>query len=223
MEGDIPLTLFIAVFMMALILVLVLYGVSFISIMDLQDYESWTDAFGWAIFITFSLLFVSFFQFEIVPGPARVTINLTGVVVPVAVSLYVLLRKRIRVLPFLGLTALVALVTFPLVQYREGFLVLDFPLWLLPALVGAAMIYFFVRGSWESKLALAYASGSMGVFIGGDLIKLWSLPSSGGSSIFLGYNGLLDFVFLMGVFAAALMGVFWFLGHRFERVQSARA
>jgi hypothetical protein len=209
--------------MMAIILMMILYGVSFISIMDFQDYESWTDAFGWAIFITFTLLFVSFFQIHIVQGPPQVTLNVTGVVVPVAASLYLLARRKIRLLPFLGITGLVALVTFPLVHYRAGFLVLDFPFWLVPALVSAALCYLFVSGSVESRVALAYASGSMGVFIGGDLIKLWSLPSSGGSTIFLGHDGLLDFVFLMGVFAAALVGVFWFAAHRYEHIQSMRA
>ena len=223
MEGNIPIILLVAVFMMALVLVLILYGFSFFSIMELEDYESWSDAFGYAILITFTLLAISFFQVEILSGEPTVSVNITGVVVPVGLSLYLLATKRVRLVQALLATAAVAIVSFPLVQMRGEYLAMGFPLWLLPAVVAAALGYFLAKGDGMKKAALAYFSGSMGVFLGGDLMRLWSFPSLNEDRIFLGADGLLDFVFLMGVVAVAVLGIGYFLADRFRRAQSERS
>jgi uncharacterized membrane protein len=223
MEGNILIILLVAVFMMALVLVQILYGFSFISVMELEEYESWSDAFGWGILITFTLLVISFFQMEILSGEPSVSANITGVMVPVGVSLYLLATKNVRLVQALLATTVVAIVSFPLVQVRDGSLAMEFPLWLLPAVVAASLAYFLAKGDGMKKAALAYFSGSMGVFLGGDLLRLWSTPSLAKGRILLGADGLLDFVFLMGVVAVAMLGIGYFLVDRFRKAQWIRS
>ncbi len=81
---------------------------------------------------------------------------------------------------------------------------IQFPVSLIPAGVAAACGYLFTRGTDRDAAiiqggAIAYVAGSMGMFIGGDLLHLPDLLATGGSSLVLGTGGILDFVFLTGV------------------------
>lgn len=208
MENSIPFIMIVAVFILAVVMAIMLCGLSRISIMELQEYDSWSEPFGYAILITFTLLVLSFFQIQIVDGPIRVFINLTGVVIPVALCFYLVLRSRVRIKQALLSAALVALTVFPLVSIINGAMILNFPLWLLPVACAVACAFYFAKDdSVADRVSLAYFGATMGIFCGGDVVNAaWlTLPSRG--EIQLGANGLLDFVFLMGIMAVAVVGV----------------
>lgn len=206
MEYNLALTLFISVFLMAIVLIVLMYGISFFSIMDLAEYESWSEAMGWAIAITFALLTVSFFQFEIYRGEVAVYLNLIGVVAPVAVSLYLLLWRKVKVLPALVAMAVVAVIAFPFVTVEEGAMVTQFPYWLFPIAVAVGVSLLLVQEKDVMKIAaLAYFAGSMGMFIGGDLLHALTIDMDSYDAIYFGARGLLDFVFLSGVICVGIV------------------
>ncbi len=195
----------VAILIMALIVALMMYGLSFVSVMELWDYESWTEPFGYALLITFILVTLSFFEIVLfLTSDFRASINLTGVVVPLAVSLYLLIKRKVTLRHAAIVVGLVALVAMPLVVFRGGHVVIDFPLWLLPAGLAAALSWLLVNGKLEEALPLAYIGGSVGMLLGGDILRILIEPRDL-TEVYLGANGLLDFVFLGGVIACGIL------------------
>ncbi|HUL38815.1 MAG TPA: DUF1614 domain-containing protein, partial [Methanomassiliicoccales archaeon] len=134
----------------------------------------------------------------------KASINLTGVVIPLAVSIYLLIRKKVSVRHAAVAVGLVALVAMPLVVFKGGQVAIDFPWWLLPAGLAAALSWLLVEGDLEKALPLAYVAGCMGMLLGGDILRLIVEPRDL-TVIYLGANGLLDFVFLGGVIACGIL------------------
>jgi uncharacterized membrane protein len=179
---------------------------------------------GWAIVITFCLLTISIFQFEIFRDRIVVFLNMTGVVAPVAVSLYLLLWRKVKVLPAALSTGVVAILTYPFVNVENGLIVIGFPYWLFPLAVAVGMSLLLVKGKDTMRIAaLSYFSGSMGMFIGGDLLRALNLDTGSFDIIYFGANGLLDFVFLSGVICVGIvlfgsMASDWVLKYSARRV-----
>lgn len=194
----------VAILLMAIIIALMMYGFSRVSIMELWDYESWSESFGYALLITFILVTLSFFQVVLVNGDFKASVNFTGVVIPLAVAVYLLVRRRVTVRHAAIAVGIVALVTLPLVVLREGRVIIDFPWWLLPAGAAAATAWLLVDGQLEKALPLAYIAGSVGMLLGGDILRLLIEPMDL-TEVYLGSEGLLDFVFLGGIIACALL------------------
>jgi hypothetical protein len=194
----------VAILLMAIIIALMMYGFSRVSIMELWDYESWSESFGYALLITFILVTLSFFQVVLVNGDFKASVNFTGVVIPLAVAVYLLVRRRVTVRHAALAIGIVALVTLPLVVLREGRVIIDFPWWLLPAGAAAATAWLLVDGQLEKALPLAYIAGSVGMLLGGDILRLLLEPMDL-TEVYLGSEGLLDFVFLGGIIACALL------------------
>jgi hypothetical protein len=195
----------VAILFMAIAIALMMYGFSFVSVMELWDYESWTESFGYALLITFILVTLSFFEIVLfLTSDFKASINLTGVVVPLAASIYLLIRKKVTLRHAAIAIGLVALVAMPLVVFRDGQIAIDFPLWLLPAGLAAALAWLLVNGQLEKALPLAYIAGSVGMLLGGDILRLLVEPRDL-TEVYLGANGLLDFVFLGGVIACGIL------------------
>ena len=206
MQADVTISLIVAVGILVLFMVLLLYGISLYSVMDLADYDSWSEPIGYAILITFTLLTFSFFQIRIFDGDVRVYLNLTGVVVPVAVSVYLAAKRKLMLSRAIIATVVVAISTFFLVTVRNGTVVIDFPLWFVPAFAAVALSYCLTESKDPLEMAaLAYFSGSMGSFLGGDLLKIATTNAQGYREIYFGANGLMDFVFLFGIIAVATL------------------
>jgi hypothetical protein len=197
----------VAILVMAILIALMMYGFSFVSVMELWDYESWTESFGYALLITFILVTLSFFEIVLfLTADFKASINLTGVVVPLAVSLYLLIRKKVKLRDAAIAIGMVALVAMPLVVFKDGQVAIDFPWWLLPAGLAAALAWLLVDGELEKALPLAYIAGSVGMLLGGDILRLLVEPRDL-TEVYLGANGLLDFVFLGGVIACGILVV----------------
>jgi len=195
----------VAILVMAIALALMMYGFSFVSVMELWDYESWSESFGYALLITFILVTLSFFEVVLIlRSNFRASINLTGVVIPLAVSIYLLIRRKAAVRHAAVAVVLVALVAMPLVVFKGGQVAIDFPWWLLPAGLAAALSWLLVDGDLDKALPLAYIAGSMGMLLGGDILRLIVEPRDL-TVVYLGANGLLDFVFLGGIIACGIL------------------
>jgi hypothetical protein len=203
-DTNLYIIMVVAIIVMALAIALMMYGLSFTSVMELWDYESWSESFGYALLITFILVTLSFFQFVLVNGDFKASVNLTGVVVPLAVALYLLVRKKVKLRHAALAIGVVALVCLPLVVLRDGEVIIDFPWWLLPAGAAAAVAWLMVDGNLEKALPLAYIAGSVGMLLGGDILRLLIEPLDL-TEVYLGADGLFDFVFLGGIIACALL------------------
>lgn len=139
------------------------------------------------------------------PGETKISINLGGAIIPIAVSAYLI---------FLNLTALLqfatAITTVTLIVHRVariepnvGILTPGF----LPALVAVFVtiaLLTFAPGSYNGY-AIAYVSGTLGTLTGADLLNLGKLSSLRTGAASIGGAGTWDGVFLTGILAVFLL------------------
>lgn len=134
-----------------------------------------------------------------VEQPVTIGLNLGGVVVPLFFGLYLSRDHWPELLPILCLAALVALVVYPFsrVSRRRGVVI---------HLAGAVLVA-AVGGVWlggEHYLVWAYLAAVLGTLVGGDLLhlaQLLRLRRARQQGVFIGGAGLMDAIFLSGVFA----------------------
>jgi uncharacterized membrane protein len=140
-----------------------------------------------------------------------VAVNFGGAVVPVLVSVYLVVWRRLsvgRVVVGLGLVAVVTyLVTF--VDPMRG-IVAVFPWWLVPVVVASVSSVVLMR---DRRVAapFAYVVGVCGVLVGADVLHLGELLSmsvAGSGVAVIGGASVFDMVFTTGVLAVLLDSFF---------------
>ncbi len=152
--------------------------------------------------------------------PVYLAINLGGAIIPLAISLHLLLARRVSALnTFIGITV-VAVITYIFAEPvpNQGIVL---PFWLPPLL--AAICGLVLARGYNGAPSIAYISGSMGTLLGADLMNLLTpgvLPelSPLGSHIAkplvlsIGGAGVFDGIFLTGIlavlFAAGIVCLF---------------
>ena len=132
-------------------------------------------------------------------GRTVVAVNLGGCVIPVGVSLYLL---QIHQLPLLSLMlgiAGVAAASYASSRPIPG-MGIGMPLFIAPvvSVLLALMLY------PQSAAPLAYISGTLGVLIGADLLRLRTITRLGAPVASIGGAGTFDGIFFTGVLAALL-------------------
>lgn len=127
-----------------------------------------------------------------------VAINVGGAVIPVALSVYLLLRNRIFGTAAIG-TVIVALITQRLAQPVRG-VGIALPT-LVPPLVAATVASLLSRGSTP---ALAYVCGTIGTVVGADLLNIGKVQGLGAPVASIGGAGTFDGIFLTGILAVLL-------------------
>jgi len=134
------------------------------------------------------------------PGTV-IAVNVGGAVIPVAVSLYLCVRRRFWVRAGIAV-ACVAALSHWLAQPVPG-LGIAVPVF-VPALVTAVVALLLSR--WDAP-ALAYIAGSCGTLIGADLLNLGRLQGLGAPVASIGGAGTFDGIFLTGVLAVVIAGL----------------
>jgi uncharacterized membrane protein len=161
---------------------------------------------GYAMMFAILLSLVNIQLFSLRPARAeadaervRIGVNLGGCVVPLFFCLYLLSRFPLEPLSMLLLVAAVSMLVYPLsrVEGRRGLVI-----HLAGAILGSAV------GAWllvdDHYLVAAYCAGVLGTLIGGDLLHLTQLRrlrSAVTQGVFIGGAGLMDAIFLSGIFA----------------------
>jgi hypothetical protein len=204
-EGTLPIVLVVSILLMAIAFAIILYGISFSSITELWDYESWSEPFGYAILIALILVGLSLINVVLVEGATSVALNLTGAVVPLSVAIYLLARKRVKWHDAVLATSAVAILTFPLVYFEGGSILIDMPQWLIPIIMAVLLSFYLSKGNIERALPLAYIAGSVGMLVGGDIFRILIFPPNDFSVVNLGSNGIMDFIFLAGLIADGIL------------------
>jgi uncharacterized membrane protein len=150
------------------------------------------------------LVFFSVFDVRFLDGAFSLDLNITGVLVPIVISAYILVHRYKSWKWLVVSTVVVALLAYPLTEIQWGMIVIGLPQWLIPTTVAALIGRYLARDNMMLGASVAYFSGCMGMLIGGDLMHMSPLVVTG-SELVIGAGGILDFIFLPGVVAGAMV------------------
>lgn len=129
----------------------------------------------------------------------RVAVNVGGCLVPVLFSVYLLMHTPLAPLRAVGATAIVTALSYVLSRPVPG---VGIGMPILAAPVAAAMAAIWLGG--EYRAALAYISGSLGVLIGADLLRLPDIRAMNAPLASIGGAGTFDGIFITGLVAVLL-------------------
>ncbi|MCD6481868.1 MAG: DUF1614 domain-containing protein [Thermoplasmata archaeon] len=140
-----------------------------------------------------------------------VAINVGGALIPVAISIYLMFSRKVVLRSIVGM-AVVAYFAYNVTSVTPDGVVSSFPYWLIPPVVASLYSIVVSVNSKKKAASIAYASGTMGVLIGADLLHLRELlnmkiPASTMASI--GGATILDMVFLTGVIAVIIDAILY--------------
>jgi uncharacterized membrane protein len=132
-----------------------------------------------------------------------IAVNVGGAVIPTIMSLYLLVTRQLWVQGAIA-TAIVALVLHWLAHPVPG-IGIAVPVF-FPAIVTAVVALLLSRGN---AAPLAYIAGSMGTLIGADLTNLDKVAGLGAPVASIGGAGTFDGIFLTGIVAVLLAGLYY--------------
>ncbi|MBV8814516.1 MAG: DUF1614 domain-containing protein [Verrucomicrobia bacterium] len=130
-----------------------------------------------------------------------VAVNVGGALIPGLISLYVLVRHRLWMRGALAIAGVSAICHF-LAKPVPG-LGIALPIF-VPAIASALMAMVL---SLRRTAALAYIGGSLGALVGADLLNLGRVQGLGAPVVSIGGAGTFDGVFLTGILAVLLAGL----------------
>jgi len=144
----------------------------------------------------------------------KVGINTGGAVIPILLSIYLIIKKKISYKYVLFGISVVTIVTY-FVTYAEPNkgIVSPFPLWLLPAFFASITSVILLWKKFRKAAPLSYVSGTIGVLIGADFLHLHELLSNNpGQNVnaVIGGAVVFDMIFITGILAVILDGLIMF-------------
>ena len=215
----------------ALIIILVIAGMAMVAVMtfsfrfvfrssllDVTDDETWTEPLFNGLAIVAVLAFLSWFNLRLTPSPALIELNVTGAIVPIIVSIYLLFSIRAGWARYLAVTSVVATMAFLMTEMSLQGIFISIWAWIFIVVVCVSLSLLLSPGDVRGAMGIAYVSSSMGMLLGGDVLKFLIAGDFQGPFI-IGAWGLMDFVFLSGVISIALILVY----HAFLRLISSIA
>jgi len=132
-------------------------------------------------------------------GRTIVAVNVGGCLIPLAFSVYLMMRQSLPLMQVLVATAVIAvlsrLVSRPIPGIGVGMPILVPPL-------AAAMVALLLNSAQSAPLA--YISGTLGVIIGADLLRLPDIRRLGTPFASIGGAGTFDGIFITGIVAVLL-------------------
>ena len=140
-----------------------------------------------------------------------VAVNVGGAVIPTLMSAYLLITRNLWIKGTIA-TAIVALVLHWLAEPVPG-IGIAVPV-VFPAVTTAIVALLLSR---ESAAPLAYIGGGLGTLIGADLSNLDKVRGLGAPVASIGGAGTFDGIFLTGILAVLLAGLF----HHRQRAQQS--
>jgi uncharacterized membrane protein len=147
-------------------------------------------------------------------GNWNVAINMGGGVIPILLSIYLTIKKKLPLKKLLIGIGIVTVVAFFVTQpVPEKGIVAYFPYWLLPGFFASISSIFLSWKNFIKAAPLAYISGTIGVLIGADFLHIWELLNyqiSTQRSAVLGGAVVFDMIFITGIIAVILDGLIMF-------------
>lgn len=144
-----------------------------------------------------------------------VGINTGGALIPIILSFYLIIKRKISYKQILIATLIITIITYFItrVEPNQG-IVASFPYWLIPAVFACIISIILFRKDFTKGAVLSYSSSTFGVLIGADFLHLSELlnnsPTKLGIMATIGGAVLFDLIFLTGIIAVLLYGVIMF-------------
>jgi uncharacterized membrane protein len=135
------------------------------------------------------------------PGTV-IAVNVGGAVIPTLMSLYLLITRQLWVKGLIAIAIVAALLHW-VADPVPGVGIAVPVFW--PALITAVVALILAR---ENAAPLAYTAGSMGTLIGADLTNLDKIRGLGAPVASIGGAGTFDGIFLTGILAVLLAGLY---------------
>jgi uncharacterized membrane protein len=132
-------------------------------------------------------------------GHTLITINVGGAVIPVVFSFYLLVHSGLNLIEVLAAVALVTIISYRCSRPLTG-IGIGMPIFIAP--LAAAVISLIIN--LEQSPPLAYISGTLGVLIGADLMRLKDVRTLGTPFASIGGAGTFDGIFITGIIAVLL-------------------
>jgi uncharacterized membrane protein len=132
-------------------------------------------------------------------GKTIIAANVGGCVIPVFFSLYLFNHNPLGVVEVVLAIAVVTTVSYAMSRPVPG-LGIAMPVFVAP--ITAALVAMMLGG--EQSPALAYISGSLGVLIGADLLRIRDVSRLGTPIASIGGAGTFDGIFITGLIAVLL-------------------
>ncbi len=132
-------------------------------------------------------------------GSTLIAVNVGGCVIPVFFSVYLLRNTPLPLAEVLPAVAIVTLVSYSFSRpiARLG---IAMPIFIAPLTAALAALSI----NTEHSAPLAYISGTLGVLIGADLLRLKDVRKLGAPIAAIGGAGTFDGIFMTGIVAALL-------------------
>ena len=194
-------------------------------------YLFFTQAFrymGFSSIEAFIIVFVSFiFGFDIIISGINISniyllsygnwnlwINIGGAVIPIILSIYLTINRKIPLkniaIGIIIVTIIAFIVTRPVAD--KG-IVSAIPYAFLPAVFASIISVILSWKNFIKAAPIAYISGTIGVLIGADFLHLWDLlniPINNKINAVIGGADVFDMIFITGIIAVVLDGLIMF-------------
>lgn len=132
-------------------------------------------------------------------GKTIIAINLGGCIIPVVFSTYLAWAHRLPLLSLVVGVGMITLVSYTFSRPISG-LGIGMPVFVAP--ISAAIVAIVLEPA--SSAALAYISGTLGVVIGADLLRIMNIRDMGVPVASIGGAGTFDGIFITGIVAVLL-------------------
>ena len=132
-------------------------------------------------------------------GRTLIAVNVGGAIIPITFSLYLLTRFGLNLFEVLITVTLVTLISYRFSRPLPG-LGIGMPIFIAP--LAAALLALIINA--EAAAPLAYISGTLGVLIGADLMRLRDVRKLATPFASIGGAGTFDGIFLTGIIAVLL-------------------
>jgi len=194
-------------------------------------YLIFTRAFRYMGFTTLEaiiIVFVSFlFGFEIIIFGFNISniylfsyknwmvaINMGGAIIPILLSIYLIIKKKIQLKKILiGIIIVTIIAFFVTNPVADKGIIAYFPYWLFPSIFASLTSIFLSWNNYIKAAPIAYISGTIGVLIGADFLHLWELlniPINTSRTAVLGGSVVFDMIYITGIIAVILDGLIMF-------------
>jgi uncharacterized membrane protein len=131
-----------------------------------------------------------------------IALNVGGAIIPMLLSLYLLVKNRLHGRGLIGVAIVTVIVH--ITAYPVKGVGIAVPIFIPPlAAAGVGLLL-----SWKLAPPLAYIAGSLGTLIGADLLNLGEIQRLGAPIASIGGAGTFDAIFLTGILAVLLAGLF---------------
>jgi len=133
------------------------------------------------------------------PGTTLITLNIGGGLIPIAFSVFLMSQHHLPFMHILMATGILSAVSYMASRPMAG-LGIGMPILLAP--IAAAIIALLINPVHAAPLA--YISGTLGVLIGADLLRLRDIQKMSIPAASIGGAGTFDGIFLTGMIAVLL-------------------